>query len=169
MYEEMKLMCDCCLTKTLHCSSHVNNQSWILKFTNFFTKFSLLVFKVHIMQLDHIRFAKSPFYFWPITCFSVFPAQFWIFSKLLKHSKHCQVLAMFGMFETLRQLIDQKPSQWIKFQDWEPDKQRLEFKTVAGNKEHKFIGQKLGEDFAKFLWPSQNIWTLWSNSDIRVP
>ena len=57
---------------------------------------------------------------------------------------------MFGMFETLRQLIDQKPSQWIKFQDWEPDKQRLEFKTVAGNKEHKFIGQKLGEDFAKF-------------------
>ena len=73
-----------------------------------------------------------------------------IFSKLLKHSKHCQVLAMFGMFETLRQLIDQKPSQWIKFQDWEPDKQRLEFKTVAGNKEHKFIGQKLEEDFAKF-------------------
>ena len=57
---------------------------------------------------------------------------------------------MFGMFETLRQLIDQKPSQWIKFQDWEPDKQRLEFKTVAGNKEHKFIGQKLGEDFTKF-------------------
>ena len=51
---------------------------------------------------------------------------------------------MFGMFETLRQLIDQKTSQWIKFQDWEPDKQRLEFKTVAGNKEHKFIGQKLG-------------------------
>ena len=46
------------------------------------------------------------------------------------------------MSETLRQLIDQKPSQWIKFQDWEPDKQRLEFKTVAGNKEHKFIGQK---------------------------
>ena len=90
----------------------------------------------------------------------MFPAQFWIFSKLLKHSKHCQVLAMFGMFETLRQLIDQKPSQWIKFQDWEPDKQRLEFKTVAGNKEHKFIGQKLGEDFAKFLWPSQNIWIL---------
>ena len=103
---------------------------------------------------------KSSPNFWPITCFSVFPAQFWIFSKLLKHSKHCQVLAMFGMFETLRQLIDQKPSQWIKFQDWEPDKQRLEFKTVAGNKEHKFIGQKLGEDFAKFLWPSQNIWTL---------
>ena len=23
-------------------------------------------------------------------------------------------------------------------------------KTGAGNKEHKFIGQKLGEDFAKF-------------------
>ena len=56
--------------------------------------------------------------------------------------KNLKVLAMFGMFETLRQLIDQKPSQWIKFQDWEPDKQRLEFKTVAGNKEHKFIGQK---------------------------
>ena len=131
------------------------------KILNFrFPQFWIRVGKVHIMQLDHIRFAKSPFYFWPITCFSVFPAQFWIFSKLLKHSKHCQVLAMFGMFETLRQLIDQKPSQWIKFQDWEPDKQRLEFKTVAGNKEHKFIGQKLGEDFAKFLWPSQNIWTL---------
>ena len=40
-------------------------------------------FQVHIMQLDHIGFAKSPFYFWPILCFSVFPAQFWIFSKLL--------------------------------------------------------------------------------------
>ena len=39
--------------------------------------------KVHIMQLDLIRFAKSPFYFWPIIHLSVFPAQFWIFSKLL--------------------------------------------------------------------------------------
>ena len=39
--------------------------------------------KVHIMQLDQIRFAKSPIYFWPIICFSLFPAQFWIFSKLL--------------------------------------------------------------------------------------
>ena len=57
-------------------------------------------------------------------------------------TKKSKVLAMLGMFETLRQLIDQKPSQWIKFQDWEPDKQRLEFKTVAGNKEQKFIGQK---------------------------
>ena len=47
-------------------------------------------------------------------------------------------------------MLDFGWSQWNKFQDWEPDKQRLEFKTVAGNKEHKFIGQKLGEDFAKF-------------------
>ena len=31
-------------------------------------------FKVHIIQLDHIRFVKSPFYFWPIVHFSVFPA-----------------------------------------------------------------------------------------------
>ena len=23
-----------------------------------------------------------------------------------------------------------------------------------------FCGQKLGEDFARFLWPSQNIWSL---------
>ena len=37
--------------------------------------------KVHIMPLDHIRFAKSSSYFWPIIRFSVFPAQFWIFSK----------------------------------------------------------------------------------------
>ena len=39
--------------------------------------------KVHIMLLDHIRFAKSPFYFWPTIHFSMFPTQFWIFSKLL--------------------------------------------------------------------------------------
>ena len=26
-----------------------------------------------------------------------------------------------------------------------------------------YCGQKLGEDFAKFLWPSQNIWTLLCN------
>ena len=38
--------------------------------------------KYHIMQL---RFAKSSFYFWPIIHFSVFPAQFWIFSKLHMH------------------------------------------------------------------------------------
>ena len=26
--------------------------------------------------------------------------------------------------------------------------------------DHMYCSQKLGEDFAKFLWPSQNIWTL---------
>ena len=35
---------------------------------------------VHIMQLDHIRFAKSPLYFWPIICFSVFPVPNFEFS-----------------------------------------------------------------------------------------
>ena len=43
----------------------------------------LSISTVQIMQLDHIRFAISQFYFWPIIRFSVFPAQLWIFSKLL--------------------------------------------------------------------------------------
>ena len=51
---------------------------------NIFLRFwQTYIDKVHIMQLDHIRFVKSPFYFWLIIHFSVFPAQFWIFSKLL--------------------------------------------------------------------------------------
>ena len=55
--------------------------------------------KVHIMQLDHIRFAKSSFYFWPIIRFSVFPAQFWIFSKW------CLVLSLGTLFTEIRQIL----------------------------------------------------------------
>ena len=56
-------------------------------------------FKVHIMQLDHIRFAKSSFYFWQIICFSVFPAQFWIFSKW------CLALSLGTLFTEIRQIL----------------------------------------------------------------
>ena len=55
--------------------------------------------KVHIMQLDHIRFAKSSFCFWPIIRFSVFPAQFWIFSKW------CLVLSLGTLFTEIRQIL----------------------------------------------------------------
>ena len=48
---------------------------------------------IHIMRVDHIRFEKSPFYFWPIIHFSVFPTQFWIFSKLLMQSE-CRSLRL---------------------------------------------------------------------------
>ena len=41
-----------------------------------YIKKNKIVDKFHIMQLDHIRFVKSSFYFWPIIRFSVFPAQF---------------------------------------------------------------------------------------------
>ena len=37
---------------------------------------------------------------------------------------------------------------------------RLVFKTVAGNKEHEFIGQNQNGDFVKFYWPSQKTKTL---------
>ena len=32
----------------------------------------------------------------------------------------------------------------------------------------KYCSQKLGEDFAKFLWPSQNIWTLPGTSYLSI-
>ena len=31
-----------------------------------------------------------------------------------------------------------------------------------------YCSQKLGEDFAKFLWPSQNIWTLMKIKNISL-
>ena len=45
------------------------------------------------------RFAKSSFYFWPIIRFSVFPAQFWIFSKW------CLVLSLGTLFTEIRQIL----------------------------------------------------------------
>ena len=73
-----------------------NAQSKLRNFN--FAKLSMYI-KVHIMQLDHIRFAKSSFYFWPIIHFSVFPAQFWIFSEW------CLVLSLGTLFTEIRQIL----------------------------------------------------------------
>ena len=60
---------------------------------------SQIVCQAHIIHLDHIRLAVSPFYFWPIIYFSVFPAQFWIFSKW------CLVLSLWTLFNEISQIL----------------------------------------------------------------
>ena len=62
-------------------------------------KFTPNLVKVHIRQLNHIRSPKSPLDFWPIIHFSVFPTQFWIFSKL------CLVLSLGTLFTEIRQIL----------------------------------------------------------------
>ena len=44
-------------------------------------------FKVHIMQLDQIRFGKSPFYFWPIIRFFCVSCPIFFFQYMMPGSQ----------------------------------------------------------------------------------
>ena len=131
------------------------------------------------MQLDHIRFAKSPFYFWPILHVLCFPLKFWISFHTVSNSsgapwdsyfflirQSCFLLELSTKDRTKSKLYNQQTKKVNitrldsvnKVQDWEPDTiiYRLKFKTVARNTEHKLLVKSQMEISSNLVAFSQN-------------
>ena len=136
------------------------------------------------MQLDHIRFAKTPFYFWPIMCFlpnfefsisyscSLSGAPW---DSQLNYSETFLIFNPAKLFfvrnEQKRQnkVVSIKKRVnfariWLisvnKVPRLRTRHNLLKIQNWVGNTEKLIIGQKYNEDFANLMWSSCIIWTL---------